>query len=539
MNVTFYGAARSVTGSCHMLNCLDKTILIDCGMRQGVDAKGVYGEGTFPFDAASVDAVLITHAHIDHTGLVPLLVKQGFTGRIVSTAATARLSTIMLPDSGHIQEMEAEWVNRKRARANQDPIEPLYTVKDAQNALKLYHGVEYGEIVELFDGIKVRFTDIGHLLGSAAIEVWGEEDGKRTKVVFSGDVGRDDRPIIRDPEDITEADYLVMESTYGNRNHQKGDDAAKKTQFANVLRTALSRGGNVVIPSFAVGRTQEILYYIKDLLARNVVYGLENVPVYIDSPLGIEATKIYERSSKGYYDEEALELSKEGSPFDFPTLRIAKTADESKAINFVSGSAIIISASGMCDAGRIRHHLKHNLFRADSTILFAGYQAQGTLGRALIDGAKKVKLFGEEVHINATIEQIEGFSGHAGKDELISWMQAISPKPKKVFLVHGEVSALESLESAIKSLGYETEIPSLGSSYDLVMGTQKDPELPAEEVIDIATKERGYGIRTLLEDMEKLLDRTADRRSPDMELKLTILEADMKALVDKWGSIIG
>lgn len=538
MKITFYGAARSVTGSCHMLSCGGRTILVDCGMRQGADAKGVFGEGMFAFDPAKVDAVLLTHAHIDHSGLIPLLVKRGFTGRVVTTQATSQLSTIMLLDSGHIQEQDAEWQTRKNLRAGKPAVEPLYTVRDAQAALKLYHGVNYGEMIQLFPEIRVRFVDIGHLLGSAAIEVWAEEDGKTSKVVFSGDVGRSDRPIIKDPETIESADYLVMEGTYGNRNHEISTNEAKEVQLANVIRTALARGGNLVIPSFAVGRTQELLYYIKRLLYKNAVQGLERVPVYIDSPLGIEATKIYERCAAGYYDEEAIALSKSGSPFDFLTLRVAQTADESKLINEDKESKIIISASGMCDAGRIRHHLKHNLYRSDSTILFAGYQAQGTLGRALLDGVKKVKLFGEEVRVNATIEQMEGFSGHAGKDELIEWVRAVSPKPRGIFLVHGEPDALESLENAIESLGYRVMVPDLGDGYDLVMGARQAPEVPEETVVEIAAKARGYGIREQLERLERIVDRSDERRSPDMELKLSIMEADMKSMAEKWDGII-
>ncbi len=540
MKITFCGAARTVTGSCHMLSCQGGTILVDCGMRQGADAKGVYGEGAFPFDPAKIDAVLLTHAHIDHSGLIPLLVKRGFSGRIVCTEATSQLATIMLPDSAHIQEQDAEWQNRKNARAGKPPIEPLYTIRDAQDALQLFYGVSYGETVQLLPGVRVRFTDAGHLLGSAAIEIWAEDEtGKTAKVVFSGDLGRDDRPILKDPVDVRGADYLVMEGTYGNRNHEISTGQAKETQLANILRTALARGGNLVIPSFAVGRTQELLYYIKRLLQKGLVKGLDNVEVYIDSPLGIEATKIYERCAVGYYDEEAMAMAKDGSPFDFPTLRIAQTADESKLINSLSNQKIIISASGMCDAGRIRHHLKHNLYRADSTILFVGYQAQGTLGRALLDGVKKVKLFGEDVRVNATIEQIEGFSGHAGKDELIEWVRDIGEKPRKIFLVHGESDSLDSLGEAIRSLGYDVMIPSLGEGFDLLAGAPKAADLPQENVVEIATKARGYDIRAQLERIAQILERSDQRRSPDMELKLSIMEADIKSLADKWDGIIG
>ena len=403
MKIRFCGAARSVTGSCHMISANGKNVLVDCGMRQGADKKTELGEDKFPFNPAEIDAVLLTHAHIDHSGLIPLLVKQGFKGSIIATDATAQLSGIMLPDSGHIQEQEAEYQTRKNLRAGKAPAEPLYTVQDAQNALKQFTPTSYGRTVSVVSGITARFNDIGHLLGSSAIEIWVEENGKTTKLVFSGDIGREERPIICDPQQVKGADYLVIEGTYGDRNHEESTAEAKEAHLISVLKMGIARGGNIVIPSFAVGRTQELLYYIKRLLMKNSVPGLENVPVYIDSPLGINATKIYEKCAEGYYDEEAREMAKSGSPFDFPTLRVAVTADESKLINAQTGCNIIISSSGMCDAGRIRHHLKHNLYRADSTVIFAGYQAEGTLGRMLLDGAKKVRLFGEDVRVLSLI----------------------------------------------------------------------------------------------------------------------------------------
>ena len=537
MKLEFFGAARSVTGSCHMLTVAGAKLLVDCGMRQGADAKGVYGEDTFPFHPTEIDAVVLTHAHIDHSGLLPLLVKRGFKGTILTTEATAELSTIMLPDSAHIQMQEAEWQTRKNLRAGKARVEPLYDLDDVQATLKLYRGVGYGEMIQLLPNVRVQLRDIGHLLGSAAAEIWAEEEGKTTKIVFSGDVGRDDRPIINDPEYIDQADYLVLEGTYGNRNHDINEGADKERELADAIRTALARGGNLVIPSFAVGRTQELLYYIKRLLKKGVVAGLEGVPVYIDSPLGIEATKVYEHCTKDYFDAEALEMAKDGSPFDFPTLRVAQTADESRMINDLPGSKIIISSSGMCDAGRIRHHLKHNLYRADSTVLFVGYQAQGTLGRALLDGAKRVKLFGEDVRVNASIVQIEGFSGHAGKDELIAWAKSISPKPERVFLVHGEEESLYALEQSLKDLGYSTMVPALGDAFDLVLG-RTEAAMPKQKVVDIQTKAQGSQIQQQIEHLQVILARSAQRRSPDMQLKLSILEADIRSLVEKWDSLI-
>jgi len=389
MKLKFCGAARCVTGSCHML-CYDGgKVLIDCGMRQGADEKGELGASDFAFDPKEIDAVLLTHAHIDHSGLLPLLVKRGFNGKIITTKATAELSGIMLPDSAKIQEQDAEYQNRKNLRAGKPMVEPMYTSADAQKTLEYFQPVSYGDIVEVWPGLRARFNDIGHLLGSAAIELWAEEKGTTTKLVFSGDIGRDERPILRDPSSIDGADYVVMEGTYGDREHDATTEEDKEKQLADVLKEGIARGGNIVIPSFAVGRTQELLYTIKRLMMKNAVPGLEKIPVFVDSPLGINATKIYERCAREYYDEEALKMLKmSGSPFDLPNLRVAETGEESKLINFQPGCNIIISSSGMCDAGRIRHHLKHNLYRPDSTILFVGYQANGTLGRILLDGAR-------------------------------------------------------------------------------------------------------------------------------------------------------
>ncbi|HWR23956.1 MAG TPA: MBL fold metallo-hydrolase [Feifaniaceae bacterium] len=538
MKLAFFGAARAVTGSCHLLSWEGGKLLVDCGMRQGEDAKGVYGEDTFPFDPKEISAVVLTHAHIDHSGLLPLLVKRGFSGPIVCTEATAQLCTIMLPDSAHIQMQEAEWQTRKNMRAGKPAVEPLYDIEDAENALKLYRGISYDEAVQLFPGVKVRLKNIGHLLGSAAVEVWVTEGGKTNKVVFSGDVGRGDRPILEDPETIGAADFVVMEGTYGDREHEVSTEEDKEAELVEAFRSALARGGNIVIPSFAVGRTQELLYYIKRILLKGRLPALEHVPVYIDSPLGIDATKIYERCAEGYYDEEAREMAKTGSPFDFPTLRVAQTAEESKLINDDKASKIIISSSGMADAGRIRHHLKHNLYRADSTVLFVGYQAVGTLGRTLVDGAKKVKLFGEEVRVNASIVQIEGFSGHAGKSELVAWVNAFSPKPRQVFLVHGEEETLLAFQGVLQVQGHAALVPSLGEWYELEHAGEVAAVTVQPEAVDIKGRAHGYKLQEQLRLLQALVDRSLVRRSPDMPLKLTILEADLKALTEKWEGLI-
>lgn len=546
MKIRFCGAARCVTGSCHLITFADKSILVDCGMRQGADTKTGLPEGEFPFDPASLDAVLITHAHIDHTGLLPLLVKRGFKGSIFTTSATAELCSIMLPDSGYIQEQEAEYQSRKNERAGKPPVEPLYTAQDAVACMKYFKGVSYNETVTVTDGASVRFTDVGHLLGSAAIELWVEENGKKASVLFSGDVGRDDRPIIKDPESVDGADYLLLEATYGDRNHDASTDDEKKAQFANALKLAIARGGNIVIPSFAIGRTQEILFYIKRMLIENTVPGLERVPVYIDSPLGIAATDIYQKCEKEFYDQETRDMAKDGDTFAFPTLRVAQTADESKAINDQKGCNIIISSSGMCEAGRIRHHLKHNLYRADSTVIFAGYQAVGTLGRMLVDGAEKIKIFGEEIRVNATIDVLEGFSGHAGKDELIEWVQEMKVKPSCIYLVHGEESALSTLAAALESLQYTVEIPELYDEIDLASGRRKKAEVvpfkPAAQPrkdkkgrpAPIAADANDYAkrIRKQAQRITALLEQVEG--SPENATLLRMMEKDLRLFTEKW-----
>lgn len=476
MKIRFCGAARSVTGSCHMISANGKNVLVDCGMRQGADKKTELGEDKFPFNPAEIDAVLLTHAHIDHAGLIPLLVKQGFKGSIIATDATAQLSGIMLPDSGHIQEQEAEYQTRKNLRAGKAPAEPLYTVQDAQNALKQFTPTSYGRTVSVVSGITARFNDIGHLLGSSAIEIWVEENGKTTKLVFSGDIGREERPIICDPQQVKGADYLVIEGTYGDRNHEESTVEAKEAHLISVLKMGIARGGNIVIPSFAVGRTQELLYYIKRLLMKNSVPGLENVPVYIDSPLGINATKIYEKCAEGYYDEEAREMAKSGSPFDFPTLRVAVTADESKLINAQTGCNIIISSSGMCDAGRIRHHLKHNLWRPESAVVFVGFQSPGTLGRHLLDGAESVKMFGEEIAVRAKIVNFQGLSSHADRDHLLNWIDQFTPaKPTHVFVVHGDREVAPAFAADVAERGFAAHAPQYTEVYDLLENRIVEP----------------------------------------------------------------
>lgn len=464
MRLTFLGATHEVTGSCYLLEACGKNILIDCGMEQGRDT---FENQEIPVLSADIHAVLLTHAHIDHSGKLPLLYSEGFRGDIHSTGATCSLCSIMLRDSAHIQIAEAEWKNRKKQRSGDKPSEPVYTMEDSMATIRHFVPHEYGQVFNLFEGIVVRFTDVGHLLGSASIEVWITEDGITKKIVFSGDIGNLNQPLIRDPQYIKEADYVVMESTYGDRLHEIPPDYI--TELAKILQSTLDRGGNLVIPSFAVGRTQVLLYFLRKIKEERLIIGHDGFKVYVDSPLAVEATNIFNKYMSGYFDKEAMELVKKGiNPISFPGLKTSITSDESKAINYDDEPKVIISAAGMCEAGRIRHHLKHNLWRSDSTILFVGYQSEGTLGRHLLDGASEVKLFGETVQVAAQITTLPGVSGHADKDGLLKWLNSYIQKPERVFVVHGEDQVCTQFAQFIsKELGYQAVAPYSGTVYDL------------------------------------------------------------------------
>lgn len=470
MELMFIGADHEVTGSCHYLRVGDKNILVDYGMEQGSRA---FENCELPVEPALIDYVFLTHAHVDHSGMLPLLYARGFRGQIYATEATCDLCSIMLRDCAHIQMQEAEWKNRKAKRsANNAQVEPLYTMEDADGAIRRLVPCEYDREVTVCDDVKIKFTDIGHLLGSSSIEVWAGEDGVTKKIVFSGDIGNYDQPLIKDPKLTAEADYVVMESTYGDRLHgkEKPDYIGELTK---ILKTTFDKGGNVVIPSFAVGRTQEMLYFLRQIKADRLVKGHEDFPVYVDSPLAVEATGIFQKNEFECFDEEAMELVKQGiNPIAFPGLRLAITSEESKAINFENTPKVIISASGMCEAGRIRHHLKHNLWRPECTILFVGYQAVGTLGRMLIEGAKEVKLFGEPIEIRAQIKQLAGMSGHADKNGLLDWVHGFTQKPKKVFVVHGEDSVCKLFTECLKiEHGINAYAPYSGTRFDLISGS--------------------------------------------------------------------
>ncbi len=469
MNLTFLGAAHEVTGSCALLCACGKNILIDCGMEQGVD---IYENYELPIAAVDVDAILLTHAHIDHSGKIPALVARGFQGPIYATEATRRLCDIMLRDSAHIQEFEAEWRNRKAQRAGEPVYTPMYTMADAIQALTQFQPQSYGTRVEIFDGITISFCDAGHLLGSSSIRIEIQEADLCRSILFSGDLGNYARPLIRDPQTPPNADVVVIESTYGDRLHGPRPDYV--SQLTRIIQETLDAGGNLVIPAFAVGRTQELLYLIRTIKERGLIQGHDGFPVYVDSPMAVETTRVYQddQAMMDYYDQETLDLLAQGiNPIAFPDLRTSITSDESKAINFVQTPKVILSASGMCEAGRIRHHLKHNLWREDSTILFVGYQSSGTIGRKLLDGAQVVRLFGEEIAVKARIETLAGISGHADRNMLLGWLESMEEAPKQVYVNHGDDQVTDFFAQAVEEkLGIPAVAPYSGDEFDLATG---------------------------------------------------------------------
>ncbi len=464
MKVTFIGALHEVTGSCTLVECGSRKMLVDCGMEQGVNT---FENVELPVSPADIDCVFLTHAHIDHSGHLPLLYKNGFRGKVYATEATCSLCDIMLKDSAHIQESDAEWKSRKARRAGRPEVEPLYTLRDAEGVLELFHPCRYNEKKQVEEGVFIRFSDMGHLLGSAAVELWLMEDGVQKKIVFSGDVGNSHQPIINDPKPVAEADYVVLESTYGNRLH--GPRPEYVEALAEVIQRTFDRGGNVVIPSFAVGRTQEMLYFLRQIKEEGLVHGHDRFPVYVDSPLANEATRIFLQCDTENFDPEMKELIRSGvNPIWFDGLRISVTQQDSQAINFDPEPKVILSASGMCEAGRIRHHLKHNLWRKESTILFVGYQSVGTLGRSLCDGVKKVKLFDEEIAVEAEIRILPGVSGHADRDGLVQWLEGFSEKPAWVFVNHGDDDSCKDFtQYLIREYGYRATAPYSGAEFDL------------------------------------------------------------------------
>ncbi|CDE54338.1 MAG: MBL fold/beta-CASP domain-containing RNA metallo-hydrolase [Clostridium sp.] len=508
MKITFLGATKIVTGSNFLVEAAGKKFLVDCGLYQGKAELEEQNYREFDYNPAEIDFMLLTHAHIDHSGRIPKLYNDGFKGPIYAHKATCDLCQIMLPDSGHIQEMEAEWKNKKRIRKGQQTRGPLYTAEDALKCMEIFVPVKYDEIIQVSENIYVRFNDAGHMLGSSTIEIWAKEDGKETKAVFSGDLGNNDIPLLSEPTMIDNCDYLVMESTYGSRLHIRNDQKAEL--FLKIVSETIDNGGTVVIPSFAVGRTQEILYEINKIKENRhdeeflrEYRTLMKVPVYVDSPLAISATQVFKENMDLFEDEVKEEMERGNNPLEFPGLKFTQTADESKALNESNEPSIIISASGMCDVGRIKHHLKHNIWNPKSTILFVGYQAPGTLGYEIVNGAKKVTIFGEEFAVNARIEYIEGYSGHADQEWLMNFVYSFYNKPKHIFLVHGEEESQEVLRNKIlENTGIGVTIPEYGETYQL------DDELRIVNRIKI--KKTLTLKNEVLERLEKLKDELAD-----------------------------
>ena len=531
MRLTFFGAAKAVTGSCHCIECGGRKILIDCGLQQGRDERD---NRELDFNPGYVDDVIVTHAHIDHSGRIPLLVKQGFRGNIYCTRMTGELLSIMLRDSAHIQESDAQWANQKGKRAGREPVEPLYTVADAERAIERVVTCEYGQTLTIADGIQVRFVDAGHLLGSSSVEMWLTEEGETRKIVFSGDIGNRDQPIIRDPQYIGQADYVLTESTYGDRLHDVSETPDYTADLAAIIDETLGKGGNVIIPSFAVGRTQELLYFIREMKEDGLVKSVPGFRVVVDSPLAGAATRIFSGDLHGYLDEDAIAALKGGALFQFPGLTVTESSEESRMLNEDPTPKVIISASGMCDAGRIRHHLKHNLWREECTVVFVGYQAEGTLGRRLLDGAQRVKLFGEEIAVRARIVNFHGLSSHADRDGLLRWIDAFSPKPREVFVVHGESEVTEIYARTLRERGYSAHSANYEEVYDLRAGKMLSPGVvltpkPAAALPGSASP----AYRRLEEAGRKLMETIAHNRGGTNK-DLGKFADQIRALIEKW-----
>ena len=522
MKITFLGATRTVTGSNFLVEAVGKKFLVDCGMWQGKKEMEEENFNEFDFDPKQIDFMLLTHAHIDHSGRIPKLYNEGFRNKIYAHKATCDLCSLMLPDSGHIQEMESEWKNRKRKRRGEPERPPLYTAEEAARCLEIFEAVNYDEIIEIDENIHVRFNDAGHMLGSSIIELWVKEDGKEVKTVFTGDLGNNDIPLLDSPTMIEDADYLVMESTYGSRLHVRNDEKAKI--FLDVVSETLDKQGTVVIPSFAVGRTQEILYELNKIKENTDDEDFERkyktlmkAPVYVDSPLAISATEVFRENMDLFEEDVQKEIMSGDNPLEFPGLKFTMTTDESKALNEDTTPSIIISASGMCEVGRIKHHLKHNLWNPNSTILFVGYQAPGTLGYSIVNGAKTVKIFGEEIAVNARIEYIEGYSGHADQEWLMNFIYSFITKPKHIFLVHGEEESQDVLEKKIiDETGISVTTPEYGETYELndqiTMTNKIERKIPVTLKTEVIS--RLEKVKEELKDMDIAVKE--DMQNPDL-----------------------
>ncbi|MCO5179738.1 MAG: MBL fold metallo-hydrolase [Candidatus Promineofilum sp.] len=468
MEITFFGAARTVTGSQHLIDVNGYRILLDCGLYQGPRQESKDRNRHLPFDAASVDVLILSHAHIDHSGNIPNLVKSGFTGDIISTFATRDLCNIMLRDSAKIQEMDVEYLNKKRRRSDLPPLEPIYTMADALDSLKLFIGIGYERPYNVAPGITLTFYDAGHILGSALVALDIEDKaGATQRLVFSGDLGRVNRPILNDPTFLDKADILLLESTYGNREHPEDEDTDHMLE--DIIRDTVKQGGKVIVPAFAVGRTQELVYRLNNMVERGDLP--RDLAVYVDSPLAIDATSIF-RAHPEVYDEETAEVlmtDRDHDPFGFRLMHYTRSVEESKALNFVKSPAVIISASGMAEAGRILHHLKNNVEDGRNTVLITGFQAPNTLGRRIVEGHKRIKIFGEDYDVRARVTSLTGMSGHADRSELVAWAGHFEPPPRRTFLVHGEPDAAFALAERLRTqLGFpQVDVPELGQRFTL------------------------------------------------------------------------
>jgi metallo-beta-lactamase family protein len=459
MKLQFLGGVRTVTGSCYYLEGRNFRVLVECGMFQGPDAEAV-NRRPFAFDPASIDCLFLTHSHLDHVGLVPRLVKEGFKGRIITTSPTADIAELILYDSAHIQESDTEWQNRKAMRSGLEMEEPLYLPPDVDRVLPLFERKQYGKIEQLCEGVRYRFVNAGHILGSSTLELWYQDGQGEKKISFSGDIGKKENPIVNDPVFVEETDYLTIESTYGNRKHKNMEDSID--ELVNIIKTTFKRGGNVIIPSFALGRTQDLLFILNRLVKEGRLF---KINVYIDSPLGERITRVYAAHPE-YFDEEARQLFNIESR-DAIRIHFTRKTEESMALNRIKKEAIIISSSGMCEGGRVRHHLKHNLWRRECSIVFVGYQAEGTLGRRIVDRAKKVEVLGEDIVVRAGVHTLGGFSAHADQEELMGWIAQFKNSPE-IFIVHGEENVALDFQTAIKKkFGYTTHVPRIGEEFEI------------------------------------------------------------------------
>ncbi|MXI87751.1 MBL fold metallo-hydrolase RNA specificity domain-containing protein [Sphaerochaeta halotolerans] len=555
MFITFFGAAQQVTGSCTLVEVNGKYLLVDCGLPQGNDEKesGI----DLPFDAHAIDYVFLTHAHIDHSGRIPLLVKEGFEGKIFCTSATVDLCEIMLADSGHIHEMEAEWKNRKAVRAGKKGVEALYTVEDAKDSMRFFSPCDYETVCEIDEGIKVRFNDAGHLLGSSSIEMWLSEGKDHRKLVFSGDIGNFDQPLIKDPDYIDVADFVVMESTYGNRVHKKPENAVgnsiptkvRAQELADIIERTFKRGGNVIIPAFAVGRTQEMLYLLRVIIEKKLCPTVHEIPVFVDSPLSVKATHVFAGNLFGYMDEETMKLVNKGiNPILFPSLVTITDVEGSKALNRRKESCVIISSSGMCEAGRIKHHLKHNLWRSECTVLFSGYQAGGTLGRSILEGARHVTIFGEQIDVRCEVKELHGISGHADQKGLVKWLTSFKKEPRRVFIVHGDKDVAPWFASYVsRTLGIKAYAPKVLERFDLLKEETLPLAEPMEEIMLPYFRELNEALAELKKQEADLLavvqrlenagkEKTLEeKRAQRLTNAINRLASDLEYLKIKWG----